>query len=587
MEFKCPHCHQNLEADNGLAGQQLPCPYCSKLLTVPVLDAGSVPPEKPGRKNACPGCGGELPPNTIICVQCGFNLKTGKFLPDHHEKTDDRHESCHKLMAETARGIIRVMSNKWIIWTAVLSIIGWFAYSQINHWMVDYELYAYKSSNISHFETRITLPKNLPYIVNYALHGPAPYQKNALDFIRNTDLILIHFDRTYWKCPAADRLQIIDLLKEQPIERARDIVTAAAATFRKEVNPARKARFLEVVEKFTDNLPAALVALGATGDGKFEPLILNRIAELNFFDRQTLSDAVNSRGKVNTVNIDAAIAELDKKWHWSGLYALDISMKQPGDPIAEYLFSLIDLKNETVKISKKGMTVLLTSPEHPEWRMNGRLVKEGIEIPLPEFGIRYGRTVKDNERCFFRGVTMKDVKPLQALVRAYFKKLNAGVSGYSWFIDAECPSDDGTFSCSVSWVDGSSRFTLNSKYSSTLPPNKDTLTEMRKSREKMKSFLTEFELFFNGQKDSAAFNKKYGNMRNFSLSVSWVGKMQSFMNDYNRCLEPVIFKFEKPGLINAVFLGGHSEIILKRKDMEPGGMEKEKSGEAVNTALKK
>ena len=40
-EFKCPHCNQKLEAEDGMQGQLLSCPYCNKEIEVP-----SPPPHK-------------------------------------------------------------------------------------------------------------------------------------------------------------------------------------------------------------------------------------------------------------------------------------------------------------------------------------------------------------------------------------------------------------------------------------------------------------------------------------------------------------------------------------------------------------
>lgn len=53
IAFKCPHCQQELEVDLGAAGQQLSCPTCSRLITVPQPDPANTkappPPSGPAQ----------------------------------------------------------------------------------------------------------------------------------------------------------------------------------------------------------------------------------------------------------------------------------------------------------------------------------------------------------------------------------------------------------------------------------------------------------------------------------------------------------------------------------------------------------
>lgn len=42
ISFKCPHCRQDLEVELSAAGQQLNCPTCARLITVPQPDAANM-----------------------------------------------------------------------------------------------------------------------------------------------------------------------------------------------------------------------------------------------------------------------------------------------------------------------------------------------------------------------------------------------------------------------------------------------------------------------------------------------------------------------------------------------------------------
>lgn len=118
LYFRCP-CGIILDSADGSAGKGGACPVCGKIVIVPAeavavaadeikpaapaQDAASAPeapapvePEPteapapqeapaaaepelaPPAARACPGCGGMLEPNAVLCVQCGYNLQTGE-----------------------------------------------------------------------------------------------------------------------------------------------------------------------------------------------------------------------------------------------------------------------------------------------------------------------------------------------------------------------------------------------------------------------------------------------------------------------------------------------------------------------------
>jgi len=73
FKFNCPHCDQCLETEGNLAGLLLQCPNCGREITVPLAASESNTP-------ICPQCAKPLSPDAVLCVQCGYNLRTGQCL---------------------------------------------------------------------------------------------------------------------------------------------------------------------------------------------------------------------------------------------------------------------------------------------------------------------------------------------------------------------------------------------------------------------------------------------------------------------------------------------------------------------------
>lgn len=85
------HCGQSFTAKDELVGQTLLCPKCSAPLTIGAprqVAAGAS--RKAGlddlfdevgikevRGPRCPSCGAGMKPNAVICLECGYNTKTG------------------------------------------------------------------------------------------------------------------------------------------------------------------------------------------------------------------------------------------------------------------------------------------------------------------------------------------------------------------------------------------------------------------------------------------------------------------------------------------------------------------------------
>ncbi|MDD5705618.1 MAG: hypothetical protein PHR35_06810 [Kiritimatiellae bacterium] len=87
--FSCSHCHAELAAPPGLAGEEFNCPSCEGVLVVPMQEedeSSSVsedPPEtvneqnRPDAPQVCSSCGQETARGAVVCTACGAYLLTG------------------------------------------------------------------------------------------------------------------------------------------------------------------------------------------------------------------------------------------------------------------------------------------------------------------------------------------------------------------------------------------------------------------------------------------------------------------------------------------------------------------------------
>ena len=63
IEFKCPHCGKDYSVGEDDAGKMFECSECGNIFHTP-------------SPQCCPSCQKLLDPGVIVCVRCGFNLKT-------------------------------------------------------------------------------------------------------------------------------------------------------------------------------------------------------------------------------------------------------------------------------------------------------------------------------------------------------------------------------------------------------------------------------------------------------------------------------------------------------------------------------
>jgi predicted Zn finger-like uncharacterized protein len=112
IKVQCESCGASFKAKEALAGKRVRCPKCKQPLTIPAAGAGSAKPAAPAKKSrpkaaagsvranpnpmmdlldeanvkgvsrgpTCDHCAAELMPGAVICIECGYNLETGKLV---------------------------------------------------------------------------------------------------------------------------------------------------------------------------------------------------------------------------------------------------------------------------------------------------------------------------------------------------------------------------------------------------------------------------------------------------------------------------------------------------------------------------
>ncbi|QDU28133.1 hypothetical protein ETAA8_32330 [Anatilimnocola aggregata] len=84
-------CGAAFAAKDELAGRTVACPKCKQPLKIQAPQAAPAPihsnaglfddiglKARDSNIPRCPGCGADMPPNAVLCVKCGYNVKLGK-----------------------------------------------------------------------------------------------------------------------------------------------------------------------------------------------------------------------------------------------------------------------------------------------------------------------------------------------------------------------------------------------------------------------------------------------------------------------------------------------------------------------------
>ena len=92
IDFPCPQCGRRLRAQPEHRGNSARCPGCNTTCTVP-------PEEQPQPSDVetldevpdhCPSCNASLAPDAVLCIECGFNLRTGRTFKTRIKRFDKK-----------------------------------------------------------------------------------------------------------------------------------------------------------------------------------------------------------------------------------------------------------------------------------------------------------------------------------------------------------------------------------------------------------------------------------------------------------------------------------------------------------------
>jgi hypothetical protein len=93
IPVECGSCHKKFKAGDKLAGRKAKCSQCGGVITIPKPEAPPQPPAsvgdlldeaeipirvepQPAQEN-CPSCSAPLATGAVLCVQCGYDLRSG------------------------------------------------------------------------------------------------------------------------------------------------------------------------------------------------------------------------------------------------------------------------------------------------------------------------------------------------------------------------------------------------------------------------------------------------------------------------------------------------------------------------------
>src|SRR5213593_2305644 len=91
--FSCDSCGKQYPWKSELAGKKARC-KCGAILNVPAQpQAARAAPVEAAGGYRCPACKNELTPGTAICVNCGFDLRSGQYVGTDVDTGDQEAEA--------------------------------------------------------------------------------------------------------------------------------------------------------------------------------------------------------------------------------------------------------------------------------------------------------------------------------------------------------------------------------------------------------------------------------------------------------------------------------------------------------------
>jgi hypothetical protein len=80
ITVECPECYRQVSLPDESAGTTYQCSHCRTVIEIP----GSSPKDaRKGygverRTRTCPGCARRLAPEAVVCIECGYDFRSGK-----------------------------------------------------------------------------------------------------------------------------------------------------------------------------------------------------------------------------------------------------------------------------------------------------------------------------------------------------------------------------------------------------------------------------------------------------------------------------------------------------------------------------
>src|SRR5437764_5463840 len=102
--FSCDSCGKQYPWKPELAGKKAKC-KCGAVLSIPAqpqmaraaarapVAVAATAPEEESQAYRCPACKSDLNPGTAVCVNCGYDLRTGQYVSTQVDTGDDGEEA--------------------------------------------------------------------------------------------------------------------------------------------------------------------------------------------------------------------------------------------------------------------------------------------------------------------------------------------------------------------------------------------------------------------------------------------------------------------------------------------------------------
>ena len=139
IKVQCGSCEAAFKAKDALAGKRVRCPKCKKPLTIPAAAgvggaASARPRSKPAKASGavrsnpnpmmglldeadvkgvtrgptCENCAAELTPGAVLCIECGYNMETGKRVAseiDEDSRSSSEMTAAERMLAQAEKDI--------------------------------------------------------------------------------------------------------------------------------------------------------------------------------------------------------------------------------------------------------------------------------------------------------------------------------------------------------------------------------------------------------------------------------------------------------------------------------------------------